>query len=102
MTSSSIYSQNIRRYPNILGFRQGIDQIRVMNRYYAAHNTAGQEDVSGASKWLIYILVQLRFRSGVVAYGIAFLEMGFNSDERSSTESILENILSIVHTLTTV
>ncbi|KAL7312129.1 hypothetical protein PS15m_007929 [Mucor circinelloides] len=38
----------------------------------------------------------------VAAYDIAFLEMGFNPDECSSTKSTLKNILSIVRTLTSV
>ena len=50
--------------------------------------------MSGAIKWLIYILVQLRSCS-VVAYGIAFLEMGFNHDECSSIKSTLKNILFV-------
>ncbi|KAL9536927.1 hypothetical protein PS6_011792, partial [Mucor atramentarius] len=62
-----------------------------------------QEDVSDAIRWLIYIiLVQLRCSCSVVAYDIAFLEMGFNPDECSSTKSTLKNILVIVRTLTSV
>lgn len=47
-------------------------------------------------RWLTYILMQMQF-CHVVAYDISFLEVGFNSNDRSSTKLIMKNILSIVH-----
>jgi len=44
----------------------------------------------------MYIVVQLQF-CHMVAYDISFLEVGFNSNDGSSTKPIMKNILSFVH-----
>lgn len=39
------------------------------------------------------------YPSSVVAYDIAFLEVGFNSDERLSSNSTRKSILSVIRAL---
>lgn len=47
-----------------------------------------------AIRWLMYI-----YPSSVVAYDIAFLEVGFNSDAHLSSKSTMKSILSIIRAL---